>query len=293
MLKEKSRGNIRSVSTESGQIAYSGSENIMNTTQSISLLGSGWLGLPLARRFQSNGYSVRVSTTSPDRQDALKTEGFLVSMLDIGDLSGEIHEFLQADTLICNIPSKDLDGFARLIKEIEKSPISQVVFVSSTSVYSNDAGVVNESDGKELGEHPLIQIEKLFLTSERFATTIVRFGGLIGYSRHPGRFFRPGRAVSDAQARVNLIHRDDCINIISEIIKQGAWGETFNCCADSHPSKKEFYGRAMQKLGVVPKFENSVNHAFKIIRNDTVKKRLNYRFVHSDLMAIDFNKEYE
>ena len=261
--------------------------------KSISLLGSGWLGLPLARHFKSEGYSVRVSTTSPGRLEALECEGLHPFVIDIGSLSSELQDFLQVGTLICDIPSKNIAGFVHLVAEIEKSPVQNVVFVSSTSVYANDAGVVRESDGKELDSSPLIQIEELFTGSDHFSTTIVRFGGLVGYSRHPGRFFSNGRAVSDAQARVNLIHRDDCINIISEIIQQGAWGETFNCCADTHPSKKEFYGRVIQMLGVEPEFVHSNSNSYKVVSNDRVKQVLNYRFQHPDLMAIDFNAECE
>ncbi len=37
----------------------------------ISILGSGWLGLPLAERFVTQGYRLKISTTSPDRLSKL------------------------------------------------------------------------------------------------------------------------------------------------------------------------------------------------------------------------------
>jgi nucleoside-diphosphate-sugar epimerase len=261
------------------------------SNRSISLLGSGWLGLALARRLKSESYSVSVSTTSPGRLAELKAEGLPPFLIDIGNSSAQMQDFLHAAILICNIPSKDIQGFTRLVAALEQSRVKNVVFVSSTSVYAHDAGQVSESDGLELEASPLVQIERLFLNSESFSTTIVRFGGLVGYSRHPGRFFRNGRAVSDALAKVNLIHRDDCINIISEIIQQGAWGEMFNCCADTHPSKGDFYGRAIQMLGAKPEFGDSADNSYKIVRNDKVKRVLDYQFVHPDLMQIDFNEE--
>jgi nucleoside-diphosphate-sugar epimerase len=112
---------------------------------------------------------------------------------------------------------------------------------------------------------------------------------LIGYTRHPGNFFKKGKVVADPDARVNLIHRDDCIQIISQIIEQEAWGEIFNCCADTHPTKREFYTQAAESIGKpAPEFSNSDNKSFKIISNQKVKSFLDYQFLHPDVMKIQF-----
>ncbi len=121
-------------------------------------------------------------------------------------------------------------------------------------------------------------------------TTIVRFGGLIGYSRNPGKFFSKGGIVHNPDSNVNLIHRDDCIEIISQIVEKEVWGEVFNCCADTHPTKREFYTQAAKSIGFpVPKFEDSGFASFKIISNQKVKRILNYEFLHPDLMKIKFD----
>ena len=95
------------------------------------------------------GYCVKASTTSESRLSELtsiKAEPFII---DIERLSSNIQTFLQTDVLIINIPSKNIDGFRYLIKEIEKSEIEKVLFVSSTSVYENRNKTVSESDGEE------------------------------------------------------------------------------------------------------------------------------------------------
>ncbi|MFT5748934.1 MAG: NAD dependent epimerase/dehydratase family enzyme, partial [Ancylomarina sp.] len=95
----------------------------------------------------------------------------------------------------------------------------------------------------------------------------------------------------NADAPVNLIHRDDCIQIINEVINQDVWNEIFNCTADTHPSKKEFYTKAAERIGVpLPIFdeEEGSHSSFKLITNDKLKRRLNYEFIHPDLMkALD------
>ena len=114
---------------------------------------------------------------------------------------------------------------------------------------------------------------------------------LICYSRNPGKFFHKGKVVHNPDSNVNLIHRDDCIGIISQIVEQDVWGEVFNCCADTHPTKREFYTHTAKSTGFpVPDFANSHTKSFKIISNQKVKQILNYEFLHPDLMKIKFKK---
>lgn len=219
---------------------------------------------------------------------SINAEPFII---DVKTLPNNIQDFLQTNVLIINIPSKDLEAFNNLAREIEKSEVEKVLFVSSTSVYENNNTTVSESDGQESSLSPLLTIENLFRNIGKIKTTVVRFGGLIGYSRNPGKFFRKGRLVHDPDSNVNLIHRDDCIEIISRIVEQKTWGEVFNCCADTHPTKREFYTHAAKSTGFpAPEFVNSDSSSYKIISNQKVKQILNYTFLHPDLMKIEFER---
>ena len=254
----------------------------------ISILGSGWLGLPLARHFIKAGYTVNASTTSEDRLADLASSGAEPFIIDIDSLTSNVQDFLGAAILIINIPSKHIPGFRRLVDAIEASEIENVLFVSSTSVYENAARTITESDTDSFSQSPLLEIEGLLRRCSSIKTTIVRFGGLIGYSRHPGRFFGPGRVVQNPEAPVNLIHRDDCVGIISQIVEQQAWGEVLNCCADTHPTKREFYTRVVESVdGHLPEFAESDSSSGKLISNQKVKQLLNYRFKYPDLMRIE------
>lgn len=256
-------------------------------TKNISIVGSGWLGLPLAKRFASLGYHLKASTTSADRFQELSTANIEPFLLDICQLPPNLPTFLQAHILIVNIPFKNVDSFSQLIKAIEDSTIKRVIFVSSTSVYKNANKTIIETDTEVLIACPLLSIEKLFQKNSHFITTIVRFGGLIGYSRAPGNFFKKGMPIKKPDSNVNLIHRDDCINIICQIVEQGCWNEVFNCCADTHPSKRQFYTQAAIKIGVsAPYFDDSGSNEFKIISNQKVKQVLDYQFLYADLMKV-------
>lgn len=244
----------------------------------------------MAKRFVRQGYRLKISTRTPDRLPTLAALPSEARIVDISKPLDDIDAFLQATTLVINITSKDIDGFERLLRKIETSGIEAVLFVSSTSVYPDNCKVVSETAGEESPDHPLVIIENLFRKSGQFQTTVVRFAGLIGGSRHPGRFFRGGNTVKNPDAGVNLIHRDDCIEILYRIVANDLWGETLNACADTHPSKREFYSQAAKMAGVpLPDFGVSDDRALKIVDNRKLKRMLGYEFIHPDLMAIRYD----
>jgi len=105
--------------------------------RTVSILGSGWLGLPLIRRLASEGFTVRASTRSPGRLDLLGSAGAEPHCLDLSQPSAKTGPFFDSDTLIINIPSRDAEEFARLTAALENAPVRQVLYVSTTSVYPN------------------------------------------------------------------------------------------------------------------------------------------------------------
>ncbi len=210
-------------------------------------------------------------------------------MVHISSINDTIQEFLHSDILIINIPSKISADYSQLLKQIEQSPVSKVLYVSSTSVYPSANKVVDENDVLDTSHSkvsPFLVIENLIKKCASIESTIVRFGGLIGYDRNPKNFFK-NKPVRDPDSFVNLIHRDDCIGIIHQIIQQEAWGNVFNACADSHPSKRDFYTQVTQDAGMpLPVFENHNGAPYKIVNNERVKELLHYSFKYPDLLNI-------
>ena len=49
----------------------------------LSILGCGWLGLPLAARFSAKAYRVSGSTTSPQKISLLEHEGITPYLIDL------------------------------------------------------------------------------------------------------------------------------------------------------------------------------------------------------------------
>lgn len=258
----------------------------------ISILGSGWLGLPLAKHLVELGYPVNLSTRQTNKFTALAQTGAAPYIVDIDQDNCDLDAFLaDVDVLICNITSKNHAGFDHLIQQISRAKVKHVLFISSTSVYRNVNASVAENADDEDQASALYQIEQAFQGCPTFNTSILRLSGLVGYKRHPGRFFAQGKVVQQPNAPVNLIHRDDCLAMIRHIIQQGAWGEVFNGCSDTHPTKRAFYSYARTLLSAPPPtFADSSPSHLKIVSNAKIKHTLGLDLIHPDLMQCQFNE---
>lgn len=265
----------------------------------ISILGCGWLGLPLAKKLIEKGNSVNGSTTSEDKisvlQDA-KIHPFLVT-LESDRVSDSIFPFLsKSDILIIDIPPKlrgnnsDADTskqifvekISNLIPFIEESKIKKVLFVSSTSVYGDENELITEETNPnpetESGKQ-LLSAEALLQKNRNFETTVLRFGGLIGEDRHPVKFLAGKENLENPDAPVNLIHQEDCISIIEEIINQSKWNEVFNAVAPFHPTREEYYSQKAIIMNLPkPKFSSEKSNIKKVISSEKIEKVLNYKF---------------
>lgn len=259
----------------------------------ISILGCGWLGLPLAKQLIQNEYSIKGSTTTESKLELLQKEGissFLIS-LKANDIP-RIHDaFLEnSEILIINIPpglrGSSGESFVAKMENfvpfVEKSSIKKVLFVSSTSVYADKNEIVSEetvpNPETESGKQLFI-VENLLLQNTNFQTTILRFGGLIGEDRHPITFLAGRSNLENPEAPINLIHQQDCIEIILKIIEKEVWNTVFNAVAPFHPSRKKYYTRKAEELNLVPpQFNENQPSVGKTISSDKLIRVLNYEF---------------
>jgi len=261
--------------------------------ETVSILGCGWLGLPLGGFLAGKGFSVKGSVTRPERFEELRAEKILPFRIVLDpEISGDdVSGFLESDILIVDIPParrEDIEHyhreqFASLLRSVHDSPVKRVLFISSTSVYPLLDRAVTEEDAAE-PESPagraLLAVEQLLLSDRTIQTTVLRFCGLIGYDRDPSRFLSRMSSLANAAQPVNLVHRDDCIGIVHEVIRQQAWGEVFNACSPGHPSRGDYYAKAAARSGkpLPPLSGDAGDVAFKIIDSSKLERTLGYRF---------------
>jgi len=261
----------------------------------ISILGCGWLGLPLAKALLDGGYTVKGTTTNREKMTVLSSEGIMPYLINLHSegVQGDLTAFLsEADILIIDIPPglrNDPDAnfigkIGRLKDYIKKSGVKKVLFVSATSVYedSPEFPVYTENDpanGTAENSKQLRSAEELLKNSESFTTSIVRFGGLFGPGRNPVNFLAGKKDVKNPKAPVNLIHLEDCIGIILEIINKEAWGEIFNAVSSEHPNREDYYSRkATENKLPFPEFDQDEVSIGKIIGYVNLNEKLDYSF---------------
>lgn len=253
----------------------------------VSLIGSGWLGQPLAKQLQTDGHQVILTTTQPDKVSSLQAKGLTALQYELGDQLSEPSNLFDADVMIIAITSKDTEAFDVLLDQLTDHNCQHLIYISSTSVYKNNNQTHDESSEQLNLDNPTYQIEQIIQTHP--SASIIRFAGLVGPDRHPGKFFVGDKALNDPNAPVNLIHLDDCIGIIKAVIENKAWKQTFNGCADTHPSKLAFYRHASALLNAPePKIQDSTSGCNKTIDNQKVKSKLSYQFIFPDVMDMTF-----
>ncbi|MFU8859473.1 MAG: SDR family oxidoreductase [Cyclonatronaceae bacterium] len=268
----------------------------MNT---ISIIGCGWLGLPLAKHLIRAGFHIRGSTTRGEKLGELENAGIEPYLLTLDPglkCKPAVSSLLEADALVINIPpGRSRENIAsyhklqisNLITAVAASTVRFVIFVSSTSVYPDLNRDVNEEDAAadDVSGKALLEAERMLFERPEFSTTVLRLSGLYGYGRHPVHYLAGRTNLPNARAPVNLVHRDDCIRVISSVIRKNIRGQVFSVSSDRHPSRKDLYTAVAARLGLTtPQFSENGKAGFKIVSNAKLKAHLNYEFLYPDPM---------
>lgn len=201
----------------------------------LLLVGHGYLGEALARRFRQGGWEV-IATSLSGGADSVAC--------DVSDPQA-VEALMDVDAVVhCAASGRGggaeayqrvyVDGCRHLI---ERYVGKRILFTSSSSVYGQtDGSVVTEQSPAEPDRETgrlLREAESLVMDA---GGVVARLSGIYG----PGRSvilkkFLNGEAVIEEDGRrlLNQIHRDDAAEAIFQLIAQSACG-VFNVC-DSQP----------------------------------------------------------
>ena len=261
----------------------------------VSIIGCGWLGLPLAKQLIKTGYRVKGSTTSAEKAVLLRQKGIDAHQLQLNpEPIGNLDTLIQADTLVIDIPPKAGklgDDFhpqqiQYLIDAIRKASVKHVIYVSSTSVYPDLNRVVVEEDvvnREQSAAQALVQAEQLVQSLEPACqVTILRCGGLLGYDRMPGKYVA-GKTVDTGAVPVNYLHPDDAVGILVAIIQRTITG-TFNAVSPEHPTREAIYRKNCADFGYeLPTFIIPAEPIpYKVISPAKLIQATNYPYIYPD-----------
>ncbi len=269
----------------------------MSNKDSISLLGCGWLGFPLAMSLVSEGFPVRASTTTMSKLEVFEKTGIDPYLVQFSSSAppADLKKLLDTKTLIISIPPgrRDPEGFQNyqrmvesVCRELPGSKVRKLILVSSTSVYPDNNKILNENANilPDTASGKLMAETEAIFRNQNVNMISLRLAGLIGPGRMPGKFFSGKTSIPNGMAPVNLIHLEDVIGIIQHLILDENASGVYNGCAPSHPSREEFYTLAASIEGLPQPQFISEKANWKIVSSVRLKSELNYSFKTPSLM---------
>ncbi|GEK47218.1 NAD(P)-dependent oxidoreductase [Bisbaumannia pacifica] len=195
------------------------------------IVGCGDIGITLARQLKAQGTSV---TGVRRRPEALTEAGIAAVAADVQDAES-LAALPDAEVVVYVISADRFeeeayraaypDGLKAVLAEYagRKRPPKRVFFVSSTSVYAQQAGETVD-EHSEVVPHGfsgqlMLEAEQALLAHD-LPGTVVRFSGIYGPGRDRLiRQVREGRIAPASPAMYsNRIHRDDCTGVLAHLI---------------------------------------------------------------------------
>jgi nucleoside-diphosphate-sugar epimerase len=234
------------------------------------IIGCGYLGRRVAVLWQSRGHSVSALTRTDENANALRS-------LRIEPIKGDV---LRPETL-SSLPSADVVlyavGYDRQMAASKEdvsvrgltnvlcetaSRIGRLLYVSSTSVYGQDAGewVDETSDCAPTTESGRVcvaaeGIVRQYLPINEGRASILRFSGIYG----PGRLLRRVESVrtgepiqANPDAYLNLIHADDGARVVEGLFERGSHKPIYLVTDNQPIRRRDYYSRLAELVGGPP-----------------------------------------
>ncbi|NQX90656.1 MAG: SDR family NAD(P)-dependent oxidoreductase [Flavobacteriales bacterium] len=264
----------------------------------ISILGCGWSGMAIGRHLSSQGYTVKGSSTRQARLPEIAMNGIIPHLIYASPVPDgrDVDSFFECDTLIVTIPPPKREGVkdwsymvhSAIARKAVEYGVKRIILMSSTSVYPSKGQLMTETDA-EVIESPrsgvaMLDLEKCY-SSNWFNKVVLRFGGLFGPGRDPGKFLLPGVTQYNPDAKVNLVHLDDVVKSVAWIIEQSFQNEVFNVVSPDHPSRREFYDAAAALRGVELDWGDNIQQLKDVSSEKIVNKGYQFAF-HNPIEAL-------
>lgn len=223
----------------------------------LTILGAGYVGRALLARFP------HAEATHRQRTDALRTHAF-----ELDDPHTWGNPPLAGHTVIWAFPAAPLAPVRQFHEACLKQAAGLIV-LGSTSAYRLDAAgadavvTVDESSPLDL-QQARVQGEE-WLRAQ--GATVLQLAGIFGPGREPADWLRSGR-IKDGAKLVNLVHVDDIVSVIAQLLAQPMPGQRLNVANGAPVAWRELAAK-FRRLGTVP-----ADLALPSSRADAVGKRV-------------------
>lgn len=270
--------------------------------KSVSVIGCGWLGLPLGVALQAEGYGVKGTTTTKEKLQTLIAMDFRAFFVRLPSEDKLPVPLFESPVIIINIPPGRRDraiekNYPKSIQQIVSAAttsanVERVVFVSSTSVYGaannpecleQDKAAPDTPSGRALlaAEEQVRDCGKPFI--------ILRFAGLAGPGRHPGRFLAGRKNLPGGNHPVNYLHLEDAIDVLKQCCKSEKTNKIYNVVAPEHPTKNDFYAAMAQDIHLPPPlFDDSSTDNFKCVNGEKLIRETGFTYKYANPMTFRY-----
>lgn len=247
----------------------------------LIIMGAGYVGMELLRRFQSLQHEIYITTTTKERIKDLEAFGRQVLLLEPKDKENkELNRLIAScDGMIILVAPKTKQHF---FEETYINTAKQVVaalkirekpfYILYTSSISVCEGVPTDWVTEEMPLNPQSENAKLLLETERILLNsdadvcILRLGGIYGPGReliNRAKRFSGKRMESSGNEPTNHIHLEEIVAGILFCLNNSLKG-IYNLVNDHHPTRKELYSKLCKLCELPPPLwdqENSVKSA--------------------------------
>jgi nucleoside-diphosphate-sugar epimerase len=237
------------------------------------IIGCGYLGQRVARRWIAQGETVVALTRSAERARDIRASGIEPIIGDVTD-SASLAELSEVETALYAV-GLDRDS-GKSMREVYVGGLENVLrhtagkvgrflYISSTSVYGQNSGewVDESSECRPESENGKVCLEAESLLRSRIPeANILRLAGIYGPGRLVARVaaLRAGLILDgNPDAWLNLIHVDDAVVAILACERLGTPGATYLVCDDQPLRRLEYYqllasliGASEPRSGVFP-----------------------------------------
>jgi nucleoside-diphosphate-sugar epimerase len=223
----------------------------------VLVVGCGYVGLPLALELAGQGHAVTALRRNPAPISSVLREAAIQTMAaDISEPDSLRKVKAEFDIVVDCVASAGgtaddyqqvyFEGMRNLVGWLARSPVTKLIYTSSTSVYGQtDGSWVDERSPAEPQSQTaqiLLNTERLLLESAIASAIVLRLSGIYG----PGRgywfrqFIEGKAAIEGAGDRVlNMIHRDDVVRAVVAMVQVPKLGGIYNVSDDEPVTQRE------------------------------------------------------
>lgn len=268
----------------------------------VAIIGCGYVGSAIARKWYQNGDYVSVTTTNPSKKEQLQEIASEVVVLTGSDFTGLKQLLADKEVVLLSVGAKQrtpqiyrqayLETATNVVKAIrEVGGVQQLIYTGSYGLLGDGQGdIVDETatpnPGSEYDEI-LAKTEQVLLSvpETEFKTCILRLSGIYGSGRELIKIFsrisgttRPGKG----EDYTNWVHLDDIVGAIAFAREKQLQG-IYNLASEEVLTTKEFFARlfeAHNMPSVTWDTSQTSNRSYSMKLSSQKIKDAGYQFIH-------------